>query len=59
MQTGGTHSSINAAHALGMRPLCPCCGGGEHRKGYKYTKAKSRKLSLKARRAKPKSKEHR
>jgi hypothetical protein len=42
MQYSGEHERINAATALGVRPFCRCCGGGEHRKGYTHTKAKSR-----------------
>jgi len=51
--------SINKQHHLGIRPLCSCCGGGEHRKGYTLTKAKSHKKTLKAKRSKPKSKDWR
>lgn len=40
--------SVNPKVHLGMRPFCPCCGGGEYRKGYSYTKAKSRKLNRRA-----------
>jgi hypothetical protein len=38
--------------------LCPCCGGGDRRKGYRYTKAKSRAMNTSHKRAKPKSKDH-
>lgn len=41
MQYSGEIENINPAHALGVRPYCGCCGGGEHRKGYTKTKAKS------------------
>lgn len=41
-----------SAEYMGMRPLCPCCKGGEHRKGYTCTKYKSRKMSNKARKPK-------
>lgn len=50
--------SVNAEHHHAVRPLCPCCGGRDYRKGYRHTKAGSRKLSVKARRSKPKSKDH-
>lgn len=46
---GGLHESIAPWHALGVRPLCPCCGGGQWRKGKRYCKAKSRCKSAKAR----------
>ena len=60
MQTSGRYKSVSAEdHGMGIRPLCFCCHGGEHRKGYRYTKAKSRKMTRKARRSKPKHKEHR
>lgn len=42
-----------------IRPNCPCCGGGEKRKGYSYSKAKSFKLSEKARRDKGKDSRNR
>jgi len=40
-----------------VRALCPCCGGGEWRKGYMHTKAASRYHSSIAR--KPRYKDHR
>ena len=43
----------------GYRPMCPCCAGGEVRIGYSCTKAKSRRQNNKARRSKPKYKNHR
>lgn len=46
--------SVEARHHHVIRPLCPCCGGGEIRKGYAYSKYTSRKRSTKARRAKKK-----
>jgi len=52
MQFSGEYESINMEHHLGMRPTCPCCGGGEHRKGYTVTKAKSKKQTRKADRSK-------
>lgn len=48
----GEKQSINACHILGMRPTCPCCGGGEYRKGKTVTKYKSKKMSRKAKKAK-------
>jgi hypothetical protein len=42
--------SINAYHHLGIRPLCPCCGGGQHRAGFAYSKAKSKRKRAKAHR---------
>ncbi len=53
------HEPKNAGRLLGLRPDCGCCAGGFHRKGRKYTRVKSAKLSNKARRSKPKSKDHR
>jgi hypothetical protein len=41
MQYSGEIENINPRNALGIRPYCSCCGGGEHRKGYSHTKAKS------------------
>lgn len=44
----------------GVRPLCPCCEGGEMRGRpgkYRYTKAKSRWKTKKAQ--KPRYKDHR
>ncbi len=55
----GNHEKGNADCRLGIRPHCHCCGGGEKRKGRKYTRAKSDKLSRKAMRSKPKEKDHR
>lgn len=52
-------SSMSPAHRLGIRPLCHCCSGGEKRHGYKHTKAVSHYHSLKAKKSKPKSKDHR
>ena len=49
--------NINSQKHRGIRPLCPCCGGGEVRKGYSMTKYKSNKKSKKAR--KPRYKDHR
>lgn len=49
------HESLSPER-IHVRALCHCCGGGERRKGLAYTKAKSRKLSLRA--AKPKGKDH-
>lgn len=51
--------SINPEHHHCVRPLCACCGGGDHRKGYKHTKAKSYSDNRKNRKAKPKNKDHR
>lgn len=48
MQYSGLYQSINPCHAVGVRPLCPCCGGGERRKGYRHTKAASHKHNRKA-----------
>jgi hypothetical protein len=48
--------SISPEHHHAVRPLCNCCGGGEHRKGYTRTKSKSRKMSRKARKPKYKDK---
>lgn len=41
------HESMSAEY-YGIRPNCPCCHGGDVRKGYAMTKAKSAKLSRKA-----------
>ena len=51
-------NSVNAENHHACRPLCPCCGG-DKRPGYRYAKAKSRKKTSQASRAKPKSKDHR
>jgi len=50
------YQSINAEWKHACRPLCPCCGGGDKRKGYRYSKAKSRSKSIKSR--KPRKKDH-
>lgn len=47
MQQSGEYENINAANVLGVRPYCSCCGGGEHRKGYTRTKAKSHDINHK------------
>lgn len=39
------NESINPWRHLGVRPDCPCCGGGKKRDGYAYPKAKSRRKS--------------
>jgi hypothetical protein len=49
---------VSAENHHACRPLCPCCGGGDNRKGYKHTKATSRYHSAKSRRSKPKKKDH-
>lgn len=49
MNISGEKQSVNAAWILGVRPLCQCCGGGEHRKGKTMTKVASYKRSKKAR----------
>lgn len=49
---GSDREKNNKDFILGMRPTCPCCGGGEVRKGRKYTRAKSNKLSRKAKKPK-------
>lgn len=44
--------AINKEQYLGVRPLCPCCGGGVKRGRagqFAYTKAKSKRKSAKAR----------
>lgn len=41
MQYSGEIENVNPANHLGVRPYCNCCGGGEYRKGYTHTKAKS------------------
>lgn len=41
-----------------LKPFCPCCIP-KYRKGYSCGKAQSRKKNEKARRSKPKSKDHR
>lgn len=48
----GEKKSINACHDLGVRPTCPCCGGGAYRKGKTATKYKSKKMSKKAKKPK-------
>lgn len=53
MTYSGTYESVNAQHELGIHPFCGC-GGGEHRKGYSMTKAKSRKKNEKAEKNKSK-----
>ncbi len=55
----GNHEKANADVRLGVRPNCPCCGGGEFRKGRKSTRAASNYQTRKHLRAKPKSKDHR
>lgn len=45
------HMSISTHRHLGVRPLCPCCGGGERRGSYSMTKAKSRRKGSKAKKA--------
>lgn len=50
---------VNVVNHHPIRPLCPCCGGGEPRPGYTMSKAASRHKSSKARRGKAKHKNHR
>lgn len=56
-----THGSFpigRAIHdALGIRPHCGCCGGGEFRKGRSMTRSASNKHNRKHAKAKPKSKD--
>jgi hypothetical protein len=56
MTFSGITQRINANN-YGVRPLCPCCAGGNRRGGYTHTKATSQRLSTRAR--KPKYKDHR
>lgn len=49
----------NLSYILGIRPFCSCCGGGAYRKGRKLTKAASHAQSNKAKRSKPRYKDHR
>ena len=61
MDTGNSEKK-GMSWELGIRPLCRCCGGGEirgKRGKYKHIKALSRWKNKKARRAKPKEKDHR
>lgn len=44
--------SINPEQHHDCRPFCPCCGGGDWRKGYTLTKSKSRRKSKKAKKPK-------
>lgn len=62
MENLPSRQRINKCDCLGIRPLCPCCGGGDVRgKPGKYscTKSKSRWKNVKSRRSKPKQKDHR
>jgi hypothetical protein len=54
--------SVNPYHALGIRPFCRCCGGGEirgRRGKYTRTKAASHADNVRNLNAKPKHKDHR
>jgi hypothetical protein len=55
----GNHEKANADVRLGVNPHCRCCGGGELRKGRKHTRSASNYQTMKHKRAKPKSKDHR
>lgn len=60
-QSDFTCESMSPHRKPGMqayKPFCPCCIT-KYRKGYSLGKAASRYQSKKARRSKPKSKEHR
>jgi hypothetical protein len=61
MNRASIGKSMSANHRLGIRPLCPCCSGGDvrgrHGK-YSMEKAKSHYRSQKARRGKARYKDH-
>jgi hypothetical protein len=59
MSINNNKESVNPEWHHNCRPFCRCCGGGDKRKGYKNTKAKSRSKNITNKRAKPKYKEHR
>jgi len=58
METGN-HEKANADVRLGVRPNCRCCSGGDRRKGRTLSRAASTYQTMKHKRAKPKTKDHR